>query len=306
MRMLSESEWRPRAEAHAKHADALTASHLARRARGIKHPIEDFLFTYYTIKPGELRRWHPGAGVTLENGRVSRETWRYYATPAPHGSDIAVDLKQFFAKRGKTVDYIYDLLSRTLDRTPQYGCFGLHEWAMVYHLTPEALRHRGLTLRIGHDATDKVVENHRIGCSHFDAYRFFTPDAAPLNTLNPTRENQPDMDQPGCLHAGMDIYKWIGKLGPIVPGEMLLEAFELARDIRIVDMQASPYDVSEYGYEAIPIETAEGKHQYAELQQGFAQRGNALRAQVLKTIDHARSQLGDPHINSLVQFEASA
>ncbi|MGO1874228.1 MAG: hypothetical protein ACTIKL_05790, partial [Canibacter sp.] len=82
--------------------------------------------------------------------------------------------------------------------------------------------------------------------------------------------------------------------------------FELARDIRIVDMQASPYDVSEYGYEAIPIETAEGKHQYAELQQGFAQRGNALRAQVLKTINHARSQLGDPHINSLVQFEASA
>lgn len=296
MELMSEANWREQATAHAKRADALTASHLTRRARGIAHPIEDFLFTYYSLKPGELRRWHPGAGVQLAGGAVSRETWRYYATV---GDAAVVDLVAFFQKRGKTVDYIEDLLSRTLERTPQFGCFGLHEWAMVYRLTPEALRHRGLKLRIGHEASDQVVENHRIACSHFDAYRFFTPEAAPLNTLQPTRENQPDMDQPGCLHAGMDIYKWIGKLGPIIPGELLLDSFELARDIRIVDMQASPYDVSEFGYDAIAIETAAGKQHYAELQRGFAKRGNALRERTLDAIAHARSALHNQLHNHL-------
>ena len=32
----------------------------------------------------------------------------------------------------------------------------------------------------GADGTDAVVESHRIACSHFDAFRFFTPDARPL------------------------------------------------------------------------------------------------------------------------------
>lgn len=32
------------------------------------------------------------------------------------------------------------------------------------------------------------------------------------------------------------------KLGPLVPGHLLLDAFELARDIRLLDMQAAPYD----------------------------------------------------------------
>lgn len=58
-----------------------------------------------------------------------------------------------------------------------------------------------------------------------------------------------------CLHAGMDIYKWTMKLGPLVPGELLLDTFDLALDIGRVDMQASPYDVSEYGLPPVKIET---------------------------------------------------
>jgi hypothetical protein len=258
------------------------------------HPIEDFLFTYYSIKPSELRRWSPGAGATLELGASEFADRKYfYATSSPtSGSktvdDAAVDVDTFFAKRGKTVDYIEDLLTRTLERPPQFGCFGLHEWAMVYHQTPEQLRHRGLRLRIGHAATDQVVETHRIGCTHFDAFRFFTDDAVPLNTLQPTRESQPDIEQSGCLHAGMDVYKWAGKLAPLISGELLLDCFELARDIRVVDMRASPYDVSDYGYDAIPVESAAGKRQYVHLQRGFTERGNALRERVLEAIHTAR------------------
>ena len=41
----------------------------------------------------------------------------------------------------------------------------------------------------------------------------------------------------------MDVYKWAVKLGPLVPGELLLDAFELAREIRRLDMEAAPYDL---------------------------------------------------------------
>ncbi|WP_024357080.1 hypothetical protein [Leucobacter chironomi] len=301
--MLRREEWRSREIAHRLRADALTAAHRERRLRGERHPVEDFLWTYYSVKPSELRRWHPGAGVVLEGAARDRGSWRHYAPvrrpdPVPAAAsadaDATVDVAGFFAKRGGTVDYVETLLRQTLDRAPRFGCFGLHEWAMVYRMTPEQLRHTALPLRIGHEATDLVVESHPIGCTHFDAFRFFTPAAAPLNALQPTRESQPELEQSGCLHAGMDIYKWAAKLGPIVPGETLLDAFELARDIREVDMRASPYDVSAFvgvsgeRLAAIPIETATGKREYARLQRGFADRGNALRLRVLDAISEAR------------------
>ncbi|QIM19850.1 3-methyladenine DNA glycosylase [Leucobacter coleopterorum] len=311
---LSAAEWQARATEHEDRADALTAGHRERKLRGEKHPIEDFLWHYYSVKPRELRRWHPGAGVVLEG--ADRGSWRHYMTvataPNRSGSDPTdnsvttsadsldtnlrtdsfVDLSEFFATRGGTVDYVENLLSATLERTPRYGCFGLHEWAMVYRMTPEQLRHSALPLRIGHEATDLVVEQHPIACTHFDAFRFFTPEAAPLNTLQPTRETQPELEQSGCLHAGMDVYKWASKLGPIVPGEVLLDTFELARDIRVVDMQASPYDVSSLGLAVIPIETPEGKREYSRLQRGFAERGNGLRERVLEAIAAARALEG--------------
>ena len=87
------------------------------------------------------------------------------------------------------------------------------------------------------------------------------------------------------------------KLGPIVPGEVLLDAFVLARDIREVDMRASPYDVRGYfgadGAELvpIPIESAPGRREYADLQRGFAARGNELRERVLEAIAVARVAL---------------
>ncbi len=293
--VLAPSEWRAREAQHQERCDELTAGHRARKLRGEKHPVEDFLWTYYSVKPAELRRWHPGAGVVLDGARSERGSWRYYRADPTDTESIEVDLDTLFAKRGGTVDYVETLLRKTLAHTPRYGCFGLHEWAMVYRMTPEQLRHTTLQLRIGHEATDRVVEQHPISCTHFDAFRFFTPDAAPLNTLSPSRETQPDLEQSGCLHAGMDIYKWVTKLGPLVPGDLLLDAFEFARDIRELDMRASPYDVSAFAgadgrtLEAIPIEEPAGKQEYVRMQRGFAERGNRLRVRVIEAIDRARA-----------------
>ncbi|WP_341999242.1 3-methyladenine DNA glycosylase [Microbacterium sp. LWH7-1.2] len=273
--VLARAVWREREAAHEERARALTAAHRARAARQETHPVEDFLFTYYSYKPAVLHRWHPGEGVELADAAAdARAAWRWYR-PGGEAGALAVDGAGFRAERGALVGNVARILRATADRAPGFGCFGLHEWAMVYR-QPEH-RHP-VPLRLGQDATDAVVEEHDLRCTHFDAFRFFTPEAVPRNREMLTREGQPELEQPGCLHAGMDLYKWAVKLGPLVPGEVLLDAFELARDIRVLDMRASPYDLADWGYDAVPIETAEGKAAYVRAQRGFAERGRVLRA----------------------------
>jgi hypothetical protein len=281
--VLDAATWQARAEQHAARADALTAGHRERRARGEKHAIEDFLFEYYPAKPAQLRRWHPGAGVALADAADAPHAgWRWYRL-GPDGT-VGLDVAAFLADRGDTARYVRGLIGATAARPAATGCFGLHEWAMVYREGDDAHRH-ALPLRLGGAGTDRVVESHRIRCTHIDAFRFFTPPAVPLNTLQPSRETQVAMEQPGCLHANMDLYKWALKLGPAVPGDLLLDAFALAREIRVVDMQASPYDVSSYGLEPIAIETPDGKAEYVRRQRGFAAASQALRARLLAACD---------------------
>ncbi len=282
---LSQPEWREQEAAHADRADALTAGHRARAARAETHPIEDFLFTYYSYKPAVLRRWHPGAQVELAEGRAERGTWRWYA--AEHGSDaVHVDAAAFLRERRALVEQVARILSRTAARPAQFGCFGLHEWAMVFRADE---RRHAVPLRLGREGTDAVVESHDLKCTHFDAFRFFTPDAVPRNREMLSRDTQADREQPGCLHAGMDVYKWAVKLGPLAPGDVLLDAFELARDIRYLDMQASPYDMRAWGAAPVPIETTQGKTEYVRRQREFADRSNALRRRLLDAVETART-----------------
>ena len=275
---LTQAEWSARGHAHAERADVLTAGHRARKARGERHAVEDFLFEYYATRPSLLRRWHPGAGVVLEPGRdgpAPHGRWRWYATDGDGA--VRLDGDAFLADRGDTVRFIAGLLAATADRPPFTGCFGLHEWAMVYR----AGEHRhALPLRLGRAGTDAVVEAHPVRCTHFDAFRFFTPAAVALNRVTPTRATQVDLEQPGCLHASMDLHKWALKLGPAVPGELALDCFELARDVRLLDMQASPYDLSSYGLPAVPIETPEGKAEYVRRQRLFSDRAAVLRGRL--------------------------
>ena len=98
------------------------------------------------------------------------------------------------------------------------------------------------------------------------------------------------MEQPGCLHAGMDVYKWAFKLTPLVPSDLVADAFDLAREIRVLDMRASPYDLRELGYTPVAIETPEGKAAYIEAQRAFSQRSNALRLRLIDVIDLAAAR----------------
>lgn len=281
--LLPAAAWGERALEHERRARSFGEAFTTRRMSGKKHPVEDFLFTYYTQKPGQLYRWHPGAGVQLA-GEPARQRahWKFYRVSEVDGTPVAqVDLAAFAAARARMLEFARVILRGTASRPASFSCFGLHEWAMAYKSEENGIRHEYLPLRLGAAGTDRVVERHRIRCTHFDAFRFYTPQAAPLNELQPTRETQLDLEQPGCLHANMDLYKWAYKLVPLVSSELMMDCFELAWDIRTMDMQASPYDLAEWGYSPIRIETAEGKARYVREQKRFAERADVLRSRLL-------------------------
>jgi hypothetical protein len=269
--------WRARAAAHEARVDGWLAAHLDRRRDGAKHPVEDFLFTYYSHRPAQLRRWHPGFGVKLAGAEPQKH---YVGT----GDGLTVD-PDLLAKRADSLRWIRDLLAATASRPPQLGCFGMHEWAMVYRQTQEQVRHNAWPLRLSPAATAQIVEDRGVRCSHFDAFRFFTEPARPLNLLAPTRERQSEMEQPGCLHANMDLYKWAYKLSPLVPSELVADCFELSRSIRELDMRASPYDLADLGYDPVRIETPDGRAAYTAAQRDFAERATPLRVRLIAECD---------------------
>ena len=275
---LDEATWQARRAAHEARVDGWIEPHLRRRRRRESHPVEDFLFTYYSQRPGALRRWHPGFGVELCG--ADAETYRSLKGYVGHAGAAWVDPEHVAAQR-PLVASLHRLLTATAGRAAQLGCLGLHEWAMVYRLDQDAVRHTAWPLRLGRDGTDQVVEGHKIACSHFDAFRFFTEPARPRNVLRPRRDDREAFEQPGCLHAGMDLYKHAYRLSPMVASELVADCFELARDIRVLDMRASPYDLSALGYSPVRIETAEGKQEYVAAQRRFAERGAPLRARLI-------------------------
>jgi hypothetical protein len=295
--VLAESTWRSRASAHEARVDTWIEPHLSRRRRGERHPVHDFLFTYYSQRPGALRTWHPGWGIGLLGAPEHAEQKGYVSEqvvaagrPAGSGTSSLTTVSSDHLKdRVALIRSTHRLLAATAARTPTLACFGLHEWAMVHRAS--ATRH-DWPLRLGAAGTDAVVESHRIGCSHFDAFRFFTDSARPLNTLRPGRDDRAAYEQPGCLHAGMDLYKHAFRLSPLVPSELVADCFALARDIREVDMRASPYDFSSLGLAPVSIETAEGKQEYVAAQRRFAERGAPLRQRLIAQCERLLAAAG--------------
>ena len=281
------ADWRERAALHFERARRFTGPARERRERGIPHPTMDFLFEYYAFSFSLLERWHPGPGVALDwlprdgdpefpagfsNRWYRVENGRVFADPCRLGE-----------KETHRLEWIAELLDATAGRTPNFACHGLHEWAMVYQGV--AVRHgHTLELRLPQADIDAVVESRPVCCSHFDAFRFFAPAARPRNLLQPTLEDRILLEQPACLHANMDLFKWAAKAMPWAGSDLLMDCFELAVQLRDLDMRASPYDLRAYGREPVRVETAEGRRQYEAEQRDLAALAAPLRQRLTTAI----------------------
>ncbi|MCQ4118476.1 3-methyladenine DNA glycosylase [Rhodococcus tibetensis] len=281
--VLAAGDWTARRTRHLDRVARIVEPYQERKAAGTPHPVHDFLFTYYSFRPNQLRRWHPGFGTALA-GPGSGDYLRYtgYRSVTVDGDSVVTVDPAVLEHRRSTVEFVAGLLAATEARTPRLNCFGLHEWAMVYRGGAEAIRHQRVPLRLGFDGTDAVVESMPLRCTHYDAFRFFTPAAAPRNETALDRDSQIRREQPGCLHAGMDVYKWAYKLAPLVDSDLVMDCFEHALAARELDMQASPYDLSGYGYDPVRIETPSGRAEYVRRQQQLAERATPLRTGLLE------------------------
>ena len=295
---MTPEEWRPLAKAHRQRITDLAGGSLS--AHDHRHPIFNFLFSYYFWSPAQIAKWSPGLGVVLldvqpadingspdvstargeqqdGDSQPSKKKKKKKKTPFKSGQggewqgQALLQGKGFGSQRTPSVHdgsggMVFgtekcnlgtliglrnqlDILECTQARSPVLNCFGFHEWAMLYRPegSPAPNRHQTLPLRLSQGHINRVVEDRSpLKCTHFDAFRFFAPEAQPLNALPLSRSLQMDHEQPGCVHATMDLFKAAMKLSPWIPSELVADCFALARDARVLDMRASPYDLSDF------------------------------------------------------------
>jgi hypothetical protein len=275
--ILAEQDWTHRQRLHRDRVRPWVEPRQHRRTVGVKHPTDDFLFEYYPYSVSKLLSWHPGHGVVLAGDAAAFLTHPAYVR-TPQG--VTTTASWLGPKRGR-LDLAISILAGAQGREPMTGCFALHEWAMVYGLHQDEVRHHDYPLRVSPDVVRHTVDAVGLRCTHIDAFRFFTAEAAPLNSITPTRATQSAMDQPGCLHANMDLYKYAMWFSPLVGSDLIADCFELAREARTLDMRASPYDVAVFGTEPIRVETPEGRREYVTHQRRVVDRAGDLRARLL-------------------------
>lgn len=283
--ILSPPEWQARAAAHRKWAETWTVPVRERKFRREVHPVYDFLFVYYTFPPSLLEYWHPGLDYALEIAGEG-QLWLSDNCYTREKDVLRLDPTKLDTKNRERLTHHLALCKTLLVRPPAFGCYGIHEWAMVYQADKHGgTRHREKApLRLSQAQVNEFVETQPICCSHYDAFRFFMPEARPLNRIQPTRERKFEHEQPGCLHANMDIYKWTAAAMPWVGSDILRRSFELAVQARLLDMKASPYDLTHYGFDPICIETKAGRERYETEQRALAKRAVPIRAELVSRL----------------------
>lgn len=284
---IPEEKWNAEKKVHETRVDELLNEYLEARSRHEKNPVIDFLFEYYAFRPANLRKWSPGIGPLLSFSDLDE---------LPEISELNIennvayiDHKLFPEKRRSSLKWMIGMLKNTQSSRPSFGCFGMHEWAMVYR--SENPRHNQLPMRMEPDELAEFVESRPLLCTHFDAFRFFTEPAKPMNRFELSRQTFHETEQPGCIHSNMDLYKWAFKMYPWMSSSLILEAFELALEARFIDMQASPYDLREQGLEPIKIETDSGRKEYKQKQEIIFQKGVPIRKKIIDKMEEILSAI---------------
>ena len=282
--ILEREEWQAICEAHLGKARIFTDGPRHRRDRGEAHPVEDFLFRYYPFPISLLELWQPELGISLRYDEMSALPARFLGKRyRKEGGLCRLDPAAISGKEKDRLTWIRELLAATRNHAPNFACHGLHEWAMVYRA--EEIRHASLApLRLPQVEIDALIESRPVACTHHDAFRFFSKQARPLNRIQPTLDTRHQNEQPGCVHANMDLYKWAAKSMPWIGSDLLLETFRLAVRLRDLDMRASPYDLSAWDVVPVKIETPDGRREYETEQRRLADEARGLRERLITSL----------------------
>jgi hypothetical protein len=253
-----------------------------------KHPIYNFLHTYYRYSAESLMKYSPGTGVQL----LGTDKRDFSSSGLLHPNFFTVQQKYCAIENEFTGKHKLDMFRRnhellrsTIDKQPLLSCYGLHEWAMLYR--GHEKHQKQLGLRVSQETIDRVVEEQPLRCTHYDAYRFFSPDAKPLNAIELDRAAQLKKEQPGCIHATMDLFKYAYMVYPLVSSHLLRDCLKIAFTARYIDMRASPYAVHAFeGCEyPISVETEEGRALYAKEQEALLVTSKPIRTRLLAAYD---------------------
>ncbi len=280
-------EWSASARQHREQLSATLDPWLENRSRGGKDPVFDFLFEYYAFRPSALKTWSPGWGKVLQ---IEDEPLPDIPELVCRNGIAYLDPEQFPRQRLSSARWILRLLRKSREHKPSFGCFGMHEWAMVYKT--EQVRHQQIPLRMSPKEIEQFVDSRPLVCTHFDAYRFLTDPARPKNRHRLSRKRFPEFEQAGCLHTNMDLYKWAFKFHPWISGDLLRKAFFLALEARVIDMKASPYDLRERGLKPIRIETPEGRETYLDRQKEIYRKSIPVRDRLIGQYERLCSDSG--------------
>jgi hypothetical protein len=138
-----------------------------------------------------------------------------------------------------------------------------------------------------------VLQARGLRCTHFDALRFFAPDAKGLNLYGDAGADgdlvrevaQPRLEQAACVHASMDLLKHAIILARYPCGQtgndVKIQCLDLALAARKVDMCASPYDVTPFGFTPIKVEGEEGRRLYKKAQMELMGRASPIRSALI-------------------------
>jgi len=275
--LLESSCWLEMRNNHKKSLEPILLPYFQKRSAGKKNPVIDFLFEYYHFRHSHLMKWSPGIGIRLEKTDLFK----------PDISELEVSDTAYYVDPGSIPEnridsfkWILKFLISASEKPPSFGCFGMHEWAMVYKANK--IRHSYLQLRMSMREIADFVESRPLICTHFDAFRFFSKEAKPLNKFQHEKRKFSEFEQSGCIHTNMDLYKWAFKGYPWISSELIRQAFLLAFEARTIDMKASPYDLQDYGYDPIQIETEEGRQKYLEAQKTIYTQSIPIRKQLIR------------------------
>ena len=290
--VLTAAEWRPLQAAHQARVDALTSGPPGQGRRADPAPGRGLPVHLLLVAAGAAPALVPGRRGRA--GRCRGPAWTGDSTgdcrppaadrsggapPVDGGPLVTVDLATFRQARGSQLAFTARLLGATAAAPGQFGCFGLHEWAMVFRQDDGRV-----VTRTGRSGWARPAPTRSCGSTRSGAPTTTRSGSSPRRPgrstpLQPDRDSQVQMEQPGCLHASMDVYKWAYKLIPMVPSSSAAGRLRAGQ----VDPRAGHARVAVRPDRAriptrVRIETPTGKAEYVAAQREFARAGPAAPA----------------------------